>query len=54
MHVVELWNMDRKSSQGQCFGKLKDHVAWIHQEVVARKESGGCVFEKEYTLQILH
>ncbi len=50
LHVVELWNMDRKSSRGQRPEKLKDRVAWIHQEVVARKESGGCVFEKEYDI----
>jgi hypothetical protein len=48
LHVVELWNKVRKSSQGQCPKKLKDHVAWIHQKVVVRKESGGSVFEKEY------
>jgi hypothetical protein len=29
---------------------LKDHVAWIHQEVVAKKESGGSMFEKEYDI----
>jgi hypothetical protein len=50
LHVVELWNMDRKSSRRQHPKKLKDPVAWIHQEVVARKESGGCVFEKEYDI----
>jgi hypothetical protein len=49
MHAVELWNKDRKSSQEQCPEKLKNRVAWIHQEV-ARKESGGCVFEKEYDI----
>jgi len=50
LHAVELRNMDRKSSRGQHLEKLKDCVAWIHQEVVARKESGGCVFEKEYDI----
>jgi hypothetical protein len=50
LHVVELWNRVRKSSQGQCLEKLKDCVAWIHQEVVVRKESGGSVFEKEYDI----
>jgi hypothetical protein len=50
LHAVELWNKDRKSSQEQRPKKLKDHVAWIHQEVVARKESGGCVSEKEYDI----
>jgi hypothetical protein len=30
--------------------KVEDCVAWIHQEVVARKENGGCVFEKEYDI----
>jgi len=50
LHAIELWNMDRKSSQGQRPEKLKDCVAWIHQEVVARKESGGCVSEKEYDI----
>jgi hypothetical protein len=50
LHVVELWNTDRKSSRGQCPKKLKNCVAWIHQEVVARKESGGCVSEKEYDI----
>jgi hypothetical protein len=29
---------------------LKDCVAWIHQKFVARKESGGFVFEKEYDI----
>jgi hypothetical protein len=50
LHVVELWNMDRLSSWGQRPKKLKNRVAWIHQEVVARKESGGCVSEKEYDI----
>jgi hypothetical protein len=42
--------MDRKSSWGQRPEKLKDRVALIHQEVVARKESRGCVSEKEYDI----
>jgi hypothetical protein len=42
--------MDQKSSRGQRPKKLEDRVAWIHQEVVARKESGGCVSEKEYDI----
>jgi hypothetical protein len=46
LHVVELWNKVRKSSRGQHPKKLKDRVAWIHQKVVTRKESGGCVSEK--------
>ncbi len=50
LRVVELWNKVRKSSQGQCPEKLKDHVTWIHQEVVARKESGGFVSKKEYDI----
>jgi hypothetical protein len=50
LHAVELWNMDRKSSWGHCLKKLKDRVTWIHQKVVARKESGGCVSEKEYDI----
>jgi len=50
LHAVELWNIDRKSSRGQHPEKLKDRVAGIHQEVVARKESGGCVSEKEYDI----
>jgi hypothetical protein len=50
LHAIELWNMDKKSSRGQCLVKLKNHVAWIHQKVVARKESGGCVSEKEYDI----
>jgi hypothetical protein len=41
----------RKLSQGHRREKLKDCVAWIHQEVVARKESGGSVFEKEYDIE---
>ncbi len=48
--AVELWNRVRKSSQGQRPEKLKDRVAWIHQKFVARKESGGFVFEKEYDI----
>ncbi len=48
--VVELWNKVRKSSWGQHLKKLKDHVAWTHQEVVARKESGGFVSEKKYDI----
>jgi hypothetical protein len=47
---VELWNKDRKSSWGQHAKKLKDCVTWIDQEVVARKESGGCVSEKKYDI----
>ncbi len=39
-----------QSSKGQHPKKLKYHVAWIHQEVAARKESGGFVFEKEYDI----
>jgi hypothetical protein len=46
LHDVELWNKVRKSSQGQCPKKLKNCVAWIHQEVVARKESGEFVSKK--------
>ncbi len=38
----------RKSSQRQRPEKPKNCVAWIHQEVVARKESGGFVSKKEY------
>jgi hypothetical protein len=45
-----LWNKVRKSSWGQHLKKLKDHVAWTHQEVVARKESGGFVSEKKYDI----
>jgi hypothetical protein len=45
--VDELWNMVKKSSWGQFLEKLKDRVTWIHQEVVARKESGGFVCEKK-------
>jgi hypothetical protein len=29
---------------------LKDCVAWIHQKIVARKESGGSMSEKEYDI----
>jgi hypothetical protein len=50
MHVVELWDMVRKSFRGQHPEKLKNCVAWTHLEVVARKESGGFVFEKEYDI----
>jgi hypothetical protein len=50
MHDVELWNMVRKSSRGQHPEKPKDRVAWIHQEVVARKESGGFVSKKIYDI----
>ncbi len=50
LRVVELWNMVKKSSQGQHLKKLRDHVTWIHQEVVARKESGGSVSKKEYDI----
>ncbi len=42
--------MEHGSSGGQRLEKLKDRVACIHQKVVARKESGGCVFEKEYDI----
>jgi hypothetical protein len=42
--------MVKKSSQGQRHEKLKDRVAWIHQEVVVRKENGGSVFGKEYDI----
>jgi len=48
--VIELWNKVKKSSQEQHREKLKDHVAWIHREVVTRKEIGGCVSEKEYDI----
>jgi hypothetical protein len=48
LRAIELWNKARKSSQGQCPEKLKDCVAWIHQKVVARKESGGSVSKKKY------
>ncbi len=54
LHVVELWNRVRKSSRGQRLEKPKDHVAWIHQEVIVRKKSGGSVSEKKMTLQVLH
>jgi hypothetical protein len=42
--------MVKISSQGQRLKKLRDHVTWIHQEVVARKESGGSVSKKEYDI----
>jgi hypothetical protein len=48
LNVVELWNRVRKSSWGQRPEKPKDHVAWIHQKVLVRKESGGFVSKKEY------
>jgi hypothetical protein len=50
LHVVELWNRVRKSSRGQRHEKPKDHVAWIHQEILVRKGSGGFVSEKEYDI----
>jgi hypothetical protein len=50
LRAMELWNKVRKSSQGQRPEKLKYCVAWIHQEVVARKESEGFVSEKEYDI----
>jgi hypothetical protein len=44
--AIELWNKVRKSSWGKHLEKLEYRVAWIHQKIVARKESGGFVSEK--------
>jgi hypothetical protein len=54
LHVVELWNMDRKSSRGHCPKKLKDRVAWVIKKLLQERKVVDVCLKKNMTLQVLH